>query len=276
MFSAQWGNDFIMKKILFTAICISMIISHKVYAVDITAGLTGWYAWGEQYNVQTNKVPNSLIESDPSLLYGPALSVKFSDDFNLTFVFLYGKFNALKDDGVNREESEFKRIDSDLALNYRLNNYLKVFAGAKYLSYDIVPNNDSTEFSFKKIDPHSSYGIGAGVSATVPIIGNLFALATVSGLYLFGSDSFVRTEDEEMWSVDPPLKDVKLPYNEYGFNTNISLAYYISDWSTVISLGWRFQYLLADYKDKDNDISLDYIRFIIHGITLTATYNFSI
>ena len=68
----------------------------------------------------------------------------------------------------------------------------------------------------------------------------------------------------------------KQVYNEYGFNSNISLAYYISDYSTVISLGYRFQYLLSDYKDKDNTVSLDYIRFIIHGITLTATYNFSI
>ncbi|MCL1833830.1 MAG: hypothetical protein FWG49_04940 [Leptospirales bacterium] len=263
-----------MKKILFTAICISMIISHKVYGVDITIGATGWYAWGEQYNVQTGKVHNSLIESDPSLLYGPALSVKFSDDFNLTFVFLYGKFNAVQFNGYHEEEAEFKRIDSDLALNYRLNNYLKVFAGAKYLSYNIVPNNDSMDFMFKKIDPHSSYGIGAGVSATIPIMGNLFGLATLSGLYLFGKDSFVKTED--MWTSPPVLHSVSLAYNEYGFNTNISLAYYVSDISTVISLGWRFQYLLADYKDKNNDISLDYIRFIIHGVTLTATYNFSI
>ena len=79
-----------------------------------------------------------------------------------------------------------------------------------------------------------------------------------------------------MWILPPVLHDVNLAYNEYGFNTNISLAYYVSDISTVISLGWRFQYLLADYKDKNNDISLDYIRFIIHGVTLTATYNFSI
>ena len=263
-----------MKKIIFsfTAICISIIISHKLYAVDITAGATTWYAWGEQYNVHTS-IPNSVIDSDPSLLFGPALSVKFSDDFNLTFVFLYGKFNAVEDKGGQRRDAEFKRIDSDLALNYRLNNYLKVFAGAKYLSYDIVPNNDASNFTFKKIDPHKSYGLGAGLSATIPITGNLFALATLSGLYLFGKDSFVIIED--MW-LNPPPKGVKMTYNEYGFNSNISLAYYISDISTVVSLGWRFQYLLADYRGKDNDISLDYIRFIIHGVTLTATYNFNI
>ena len=158
-----------MKKLLFlTLITISIIIPCQSHAIDMTAGLTGWYAWGEQYNVQTGKAHNSVIDSDPSLLFG---------------------------------------------------------------------------------------------------------LATLSGLYLFGKDSFVTTD---MWSSPAKLSDVKLAYNEYGFNSNISLAYYISDWSTVISLGYRFQYLLADYKDKDNDVYLDYIRFIIHGVTLTATYTFGI
>ena len=256
----------------FFAIFISLILPCKLYALDLTVGATTWYAWGEQYNVQTGSAKNSLIESDPALLYGPALSVKFSDDFNLTFVFLYGTFEALKDDGAHREKSKFSRVDSDLALNYRLNNFLKLFAGAKYLSYDIVPNNDDTDFIFDKIDPHRSLGTGLGLSATVPIIGNLFGLATVSGLYLWGNDSFVI---KDMWQ--PQIKkDVKIGYNEYGFNSNVSIAYYITEISTVISLGGRFQYIIANYKNKDNEIFIDYIRFIMYGVTLTATYNFSI
>jgi len=256
----------------FAILFISAIIPCKLYAFDITIGLTTWYAWGEQYNVQTGQAKNSLIESDPALLYGPALSVKFSDDFNLTFVFLYGKFNAVKNDGGTPEESKFSRIDSDLALNYRLSNYFKVFAGAKYLSYDIVPNNDDTDFILTKINPHRSYGLGLGFSATIPITGNLFGLATVSGLYLLGNDSFAT---RNMW-LPEIKKDVKISYNEYGFNSNLSIAYYLAEYSTVISLGGRFQYLLANYKDKDNGVALDYIRFVIYGATLTATYNFSI
>jgi len=262
------------KQILFKLFAtLSLIIPCKLYALDMTVGATTWYAWGEQYNVQTGNAKNSLIESDPALLYGPALSVKFSDDFNLTFVFLYGKFNAVKNDGGTPEESQFSRIDSDLAINYKLSNYLKVFTGMKYLSYDIVPNNDDTIFILKKIEPHTSYGAGLGISATIPITGNLFGLATLSGLYLFGTDSFVKTGD--MWLSPPELYNVKLAYNEYGFNSNISIAYYLAEYSTVISLGGRFQYLLADYKDKDNAVALDYIRFVIYGVTLTATYSFS-
>ena len=235
--------------------------------MDMTVGATTWYAWGKQYNSQKDKVGeyNSIIESDPSLLYGPAISLKFNDDFNLTFVFLYGKFES--------EKSKFNRIDSDLAINYKLSDYFKVFAGLKYLSYGVIPfgNNfwESNDFVIKNIDTHTSYGTGLGVSATVPITGNLFCLATVSGLYLLGNQKVDITDAYD----DNPQK-LKIWYNEYGFNSNLSLAYYIADWSTVISLGGRFQFIMADY--AGNKIHLESVKFMIYGVTLTATYTFGI
>ena len=265
-----------MKKFLllavFSVLCLLILAPGKVYAFDVTVGATTWYAWGQQNYSQKDDASNydSTIKSDPALLYGPALSVKFSDDFNMTFVFLYGNFDATKNDG---SKSNFKRSDSDLALNYRLNNYLKVFVGAKYLKYDIIPVKDNTsgldDFRIKDMKPHTSYGSGIGLNAAVPITDNIFALATLSGLYLFGNEKIVKTD---------PLgnnpKDLKIGYHEYGVNTNLSLAYYIAPASTVISLGGRFQYLVADY--KKNEIYLDSIQFMIYGVTLTATYTFSI
>jgi hypothetical protein len=246
--------------------------SGKAYAVDITAGITSWYAWGEQYNSQEDRFGknNTIVESDPSLLFGPAMSVKFNDDFNLTFVFLYGKFNATKSDD---SKSDFKRIDSDLAINYKLHDYFKVFAGIKYLSYGIMPVkgnfHGAADFEIEKIDPHTSYGTGLGVSATIPIAGNLFGLATVSGLYLFGKQGVKKTD-----GISEDLESLKIGYKEYGINTNLSAAYYIAEWSTVISLGGRFQYIMADY--KDNAIHLSTVQFLIYGVTLTATYTFNL
>ena len=243
----------------------------NAYALDITAGLTTWYAKGEQHYTQKDSEGNynAIIKSDPGFLYGPAVAVKFNDDFNLTFVYLYGKFNAAKGDG---SKADFTRNDSDLALNYKLHNYFKIFAGIKYLSYDIIPvkNNfwgDMT-FKVKNMESHTSYGPGLGVSATVPIVGNLFALGTVSGLYLFGKE---KVDIDRFW--DPP-KSLEIAYNEYGINSNISVAYYIAEYSTVISLGGRFQYIMADY--KGNEIYLSSIKFMIYGVTLTATYTFNI
>ncbi|MCL2155186.1 MAG: hypothetical protein FWH53_05935 [Leptospirales bacterium] len=259
---------------IFIIISISIIIPHKLYALDITIGATTWYAQSEQFYTQNKTAQfmnNTLVKSNPAFLYGPTLSVRFSNDFNFTFVYLFGDFETVKDDGTFKYKSKYRRSDSDLALNYRLGDYFKVFAGMKYLSYDITPaDTDFLTFQIKNIDPHTSYGAGLGLSATVPIVGNLFLLGTVSGLYLFGKDKAEITDHN---SVANP-RSVNLNYNEYGANSTLALAYYIAPASTVISLGGRLQYLVADY--KDNAIYLYSIKFTIYGVTLTATYTFSI
>ncbi|MCL2026055.1 MAG: hypothetical protein FWG92_04540 [Leptospirales bacterium] len=263
-----------MKKILaFTAILISTIIPCKMYALDLTVGATTWYAQSEQYYTQSGGfyINDLLVKSNPAFLYGPTLSARLSNDFNLTFVFLYGAFDTEKKDGTAFEaKSNYHRSDSDLALNYRLNDYFKVFAGMKYLFYNITPvRTDMNSFTIKSVDTHTSYGPGLGVSATIPIIGNLFCLGTVSGLYLFGKDKVKLTDT----SGNNP-QNVNLSYNEYGINSTLSLAYYIAQASTVISLGGRLQYLIANY--ESNAIFLDSIKFVIYGVTLTATYTFNL
>ena len=279
-----------MKKILFfaetqcitsllLAIFIGIIIPNKAHAIDITLGGTTWYAQSEQYYTQNKSaagsINNSIAKSDPAFLFGPTLAVRFNNDFNLTFVFLYGNFENEKNQGGGRSSStKFSRSDSDLALNYRLSQYFKAFAGIKYLSYGITPaKTDYVSFQVKNVDIHKSYGPGIGLSATIPVSPvseNLFVLGTVSGLYLWGSHSASIT-DINGYS-NPRNTDLK--YNEYGFNSTLSLAYYITPASIVISLGGRFQYLIADY--NKNPIYLDSVKFTIFGATLTATYNFSI
>ena len=268
------------QKIIFPAIILALVFFPTVfggnaYAVDITAGATTWYAWGEQYYTQKDPEGNfnTAVKSDPGFLYGPALSVKFNNDFNLTFVYLYGKFDAKKGDGT---KADFERNDSDLAINYRLNDYFKVFIGAKYLSYDIVPVKDnffgSLSFDVTGMKSHTSYGPGLGVSATIPIAGNIFGLATISGLYLWGKEKINIRDLSDVFF--PVSRTLKIGYNEYGINSNISIAYYIAQASTVISLGGRFQFIMADY--KGNEIYLSDIKFMIYGVTLTATYTFGI
>ena len=234
-----------MKKwflLIFTAISIAAIMSSKVYATDITVGATTWYSWND-----VTSEGDKSYDPDPIFFYGPALAVKFNDDFNLTFVFLYGKFNMKVDDpAATPPESEVKmnRYDSDLALNYRLNDYFKIFAGVKYLGY-----------RGSGMD-RSGFGPGLGISYTYPITNDLFVLANLSGFHLW-TDS--NDEDENN----------KTCY-DYGINSNLSIAYYMADISTTISLGGRFQYVKQDY-NTDQKITAKF-----YGVTLTATYTFSI
>ena len=223
---------------------ISILMPCKVFAVDISIGATTWYAWLEQQFSSNFIYENQKEKANPAFLYGPVLSAKFNDDFNLTFIFLYGKF----DTKTNTGDVKMTRMDSDLALNYRLNDYLKIFAGVKYLGYEI-----------SDID-HSGAGPGLGLSATFPIIDNLFLLANLSGFNVWGRDEY---------SVSG--KPYQTAYYEYGLNSTLSLAYYITTVSTIISLGGRFQYYNTVYDDDSSDVKTKF-----YGVTLMAVYSFSI
>ena len=251
--------------LIFMAICISAIIPQKVHAFDLTAGLTTWYAWWDVD--QGNKGSENM---DPKFLIGPALAFKINDEFNITFVFLYGKYEhkGPQDSPSFSEKTKNKRSDSDLALNYKLHDYLKVFAGFKYMAYkkdkkgvvtSPLPPGMTTTPETEKND-HSGFGPGIGVSATYPIYDNIFLLATLSGFYLWGSEEVDSSR----------AGSGKINYREYGFNSTLAAAYYIAPASTVVSLGGRYQYFVAPYDDYV------YPKHKFYGITLTATYTFSI
>jgi len=188
-------------------ICISILIPAKLYAVDITVGATTWYAkWDAKYTGNTKAtnggivLEHSNISTDPTFLYGPVLSLKFNEDFNLTFVYLYGEFDQYDygtitygNVGNQTTYTKYKRRDLDLALNYKLNDYLKLFTGIKYMAYKAefsgksVYNNGDYYICTGYKEP-GAYGPGLGLNATLPVIENLFILGTLSGFYLWGKE----------------------------------------------------------------------------------------
>ena len=277
-----------MKKYLFCYISLLMLISIlmpcKVYAVDMSIGATTWYTWLEQEfssNIDDYISSHTEQKDDSAFLYGPVLSVKFNDDFNLSFVYLFGKFDTEQTMGDNTLKYELKRRDSDLALNYRLNNYFKAFLGLKYIGFNISCQ-DKDKFSgggpagdVLNIK-HNSLGPGLGLSATYPVYDNIFVLATISGFCLWGKES--KDFNNNIYR-----EKIKADYNDYGVNSTLSLAYYIAPAATTISLGGRFQYIKTYYRNFSNidlgggDVNpFDDGTTKFYGITLTATYSFGI
>ena len=183
-----------MKKLLsflFLLIFISLLASSKVHATDITVGATTWFSWINQSYTKNIPGTSNTERSDPLPLIGPALSVKFNEDFNLTFIFLYGNNNVASEfvPPVEYCDYRFHRYDADLALNYRLNDYFKVFAGIKFMDFRI--KNMKTypvATAIKDID-HLSCGPGLGLSAAFPLLKDLFLLANLSGFGLLGNES---------------------------------------------------------------------------------------
>jgi len=262
-------------------VCLVIIFPIKGFCLDITVGASTWYAWGSRFeNVQEYSIRNNNEYAfDPTFFYGPVISVKLNNDFNITFVYLYTKFNYTEDvyedlGGTYGVKSKIKRSDSDFALNYRLTDYFKAFAGIKYLGYEIKSSYDVDVLNIHKSSQSklNSFGPGLGLSATYPVTGNIFLLGTVSGFYLFSTGEDFK--DNLLYDEDRPAS-MTIGYNEYGINTNISAAYYIAQISTVISLGFRYQYFITDYYDY-KPFLINNIKNQIYGITLTATYTFGI
>ncbi|HNX23893.1 MAG TPA: hypothetical protein PKG60_07565 [Spirochaetota bacterium] len=106
---------------------------------------------------------------------------------------------------------------------------------------------------------HNSFGPATGISAVFPLSNDFFLIGNLGGFYLWGNEE----NSGSGYSKTSKSKD-------YGLNSTLSIAYYINSASTTISLGGRYQYLKMDYEDQDTTDTKFY------GITLSATYSFSI
>lgn len=219
---------------------VVLFVPPAVKAADMSIGVTTWYAWWD-YDQDNND-----NEFDPALMYGPVLSLGFMDNWSVSAVLLYGSFEDINL-GI-----DYERYDSDLAINYRINSYLKLFAGAKFLYIDV----DSGESYHRVTSP------SLGVSLTIPMAQSLFLLGNLSGFYGWGSEKgFLPTGDRFRSDLD-----------EKGFNATISLAWYIDSMSTTMSLGGRYQRAYTVY---DNDLISD-ATHTFYGITFGAIYSFGL
>lgn len=229
-----------MKKLFLLSAAVAVLASVPLRAADISIGASTWYA--------TWKTNDSVTEMklDPTWFYGPAIAVKFNNDFTLNSIFLYGTYDV----EIGSNTIDWHRYDSDTSLSYRLNNYLRLFGGIKYLGYKIDIPQATAYFN--------AFGPAAGISAVFPLINNFFILGNISGMYLRGKKSQEGEDDTK--------------HKVTGYNTAASVAYYIAPASVTLSLGGRYQY----FKMVNVDDSTDYIKNKFYGLTAAATYSFRI
>jgi hypothetical protein len=221
------------------------LFSSTAYALDISIGVSGWYAWWNYHSDDSEHGGDETLDPEP--LYGPVLAINFSPNWSLTSVFLYGNYD-FGDSGDG--PGDMDRYDSDTALNYSLNRYIKLFGGLKFMGYDWGDGD------------HMGYGPALGIAFTLPLIDNFYLLLNVSGMYLIGK------EDTQ---IEPTGERKEIDYFEIGVNSNISIAYYIAPASTSIILGFRYQYFEINYDKYQGDM-----QHAFYGATLAAVYSFSL
>jgi hypothetical protein len=243
-----------MKKLIFAVfLSISFIIFPLIeqsQAIEMSAGASTWYAWWEKAS------GGSSMNLNPTLLYGPVLSLRIDESWSLAGVFLYGRFSS-KDKSSNDGPDGISRFDSDLSLNYNINRYFKIFGGGKYMGFNWDENNSNGK--------HWSVGPGLGLGTTLPLTQSLYLLFNVSGTYSRG-----KHEQSNSGSSSGGKTSVDL--NERGFNTALSFAYYIASASTSVNLGFRYHYFYIDYA-KNSDRQEDEAHNFF-GPTLSVVYSF--
>ena len=265
-----------MKKLLsalFITICISIIVPHKLYAVDVSAGAATWFAWINQ-DYTANLHQSSKTKNNPTLFFGPALSLRLNEELNVTFVYLYGKFSVTEDPANDRKLGyKLKRNDADLLLNYRLNDYFKAFVGLKYITLASKRSfSTGVHGAIYEIE-HSGAGPGVGLSCAYPITPDIFFLANLS-VFSLRSRQFAGYFDSSITQQQINTKSI-----DYGINFNPAIAYYIAKASTTVSLGGRFQHIKTSFSTKANPAHGSYYNHdssTFYGVTLTATYSFTI
>lgn len=234
--------------ICFMIFQINPVLVKYASAASFSVGASTWYSWWK-FEKDDN------MNMKPTLVFGPVISVGFGGPFSLSGVFLYGKFEP-EDSGDNGGPDYITRFDSDISLNYNINSFLKIFGGVKYMDF----RWDEEESSGR----HFSMGPGLGVGLTIPLVNSFYFLTNLSGIYNIG-----KHEQDSSYSGTSTSTDLI----EKGINTNISFAYYIAAASTSITIGFRYQYVMSDFKEESDETGGD-DNFIFYGPTLSVVYTF--
>jgi hypothetical protein len=231
-------------KIMYILFSIFFVTS-ALYAADLGIGITAWYA---SWTIERDKTSNM----DPVLYIGPSIAYQFSDKWSTTLVALATPQKYTWDAD---EVMELRRYDIDLALNYQISRYIKVFGGAKYLAFSYHNKTYDSD------GIHHAAGPGAGISFTLPLISNVYLLANLSGLYIFGN----QKDDKQTEDIN---------FYEVGANGSLQLAYYIPSAAVTLAAGYRYQYVETFYtEDTQKNSDLEHT---FKGFTFLAVKSFNL
>jgi hypothetical protein len=229
-----------MRKGVLILLCLSFLLSVKSEsgAASISIGASTWYS--DWYFKQQNAKQKPV---DAAFTYGPLLSLSFAERWSWSSILLYGKF-TLHDPN---QKMILSRTDIDSTLNYSINGWFKLFAGAKWMQYD--------ESWFK----HRGGGPAAGFGLTLPLSKNFFVLGNASGVFMLGK----QTNDYSA--------DRNVSFREPGCNTTLAIAYAAESMPVSVSLGGRLQYFRTVYDSSSDEEDCTHV---FYGVTLSAVYTF--
>jgi len=241
-------------------------------------GAVSWYAWWNPPiknamtgSTETASAFRSFRMAGANFLYGPVLSCKLNDTWNISSLFVFNEHGGYKAEGrflggsmriagyntlLNirfgknfnplivgyfKVNSDYiKRYDNDFMIDHWFSKSLKIFFGFKYQGYrmggtlaSVFLNNQPAPGIISRIKyQHDFFGGGMGFGTTIHIADSLFLVGNLSGFLLEGKES-------KKFQIELRLQ--KPGISTYGANGNLSFAYYFEEARTTLSLGYRAQ-----------------------------------
>ncbi len=249
----------------------------------ISAGLTVYYAWWDPVWKTIDNTAAAVqflplgVRVSPEMtypmdegavLFGPSVSLRIDGRWSVAFNFLFGKYTTSADYPVlvapylvplNMDLDAYK-YDADVLVGFAINEQVKIFFGPKLQGYSYKISSESL---FAALAPKIDYtlisaGAGGGVGLTLRVYENLYFLPVLSVFTLVGGGvGSSQVGSQTSFAL--------------GANAIASLAYYIEQLNTTVSLGFRMQYIyyarkpIEGYGDSGD---------LFYGIHLSAVYSF--
>ncbi len=294
-----------IKRSFFLIIAFFCFISVNLYSMSFMLGAkSGYYIWKPMFSELKGGGLEDVDKGD-GLLYGPVASLMITDGFSLTVSFLTGKqtkdfseHNSYKswagttENHIGTYNIEIKRTDIDTALSYSLMKNFKLIAGYKYQRVNMDFNA-----TFIKVDSESignikekmefpAHGPALGVGYSHAFSDTYFAAVNFSLVYMRGEWKFSSFQQDQFY----PDGAGNLTYSydtqdlgsyktvQYGMNLEPIAGAMILD-NMIVTLGFRFQWVKTDIKDKfapgGDDITPDEpLNDYIYGMFVSAIYMF--
>ncbi len=227
-----------------------LFIASTLYAADLGVGISAWYA---DWKMESKSLGTSNLK--PALFVGPTISYQFEDKWSITLIAL-ATLNKYEQKISTNNSIRYRRYDVDCTLNYQISQYIKFFAGVKYLAFDFNSDNDN--------GINHGVGPGAGIGFSFPIVSNIYLLGIISGIYGYGLETVENP---------PPGSPENRNFYSFGINSSLQLAYYLQAVETTITAGYRYQYIQLHYLDYGTDEDNKYDNHF-KGFTASVTKSF--
>jgi hypothetical protein len=291
-----------IKKVIFSLFLLA-VFSAPAGAVEFVAGAKGGYFLWKPYFEDIGGFFEG-IDRGNGVLYGPAVSVIFTEDISLSVVGFTGLQTTFWSMDFKEEGSpddvraatytwESDRYDIDAALSYSLMPSLKVFAGYKYqyivstMRYTEVRVDSSGQmgeiYHDKMTLEAMSNGPALGVGYSLLFGKGFFTAVNLSGLYMQG---YFKMDPDFAYGYNSSTNEfdlrseseTKVNVRQLGTNIEPSVGYMTEGSKLIFTLGLRFQWLNTELYDLTDDQKQNFgtetMNDYLYGVFVSVLYSF--